>query len=181
MQVFDPLASESESDPESSAQKRNVRGRKKVLSRLQLFERNLSEKPKGTYKVWASEYRLLDVLRVPIFLHALNDSKPVFRISNKYASLPAAKMNITKRDPETGNRFSEEVSTSSAHKCFQLNMGYNDQSDAKRSYIGLSSKYYKRWPQHIVAKTLEDTIINAYCNYLLDTNCPPESWPDFLY
>ena len=179
MTVFDPLvSSESESDVKPYAEKIKVRKGKKVHSRLQFFEKKLSKKPKGTYKVWALEYRLLDLLRVTIFLHAVNDSKPVFRISNKYAALPA---DITKVNPETGKKISEEISASPAHKSFRYNMGYNDQSDAKRSYIGLSSKYYKRWPQHIVAKTLEDTIINAYCNYLLDTNCPNESWPDFLY
>ena len=39
--------------------------------------------------------------------------------------------------------------------------------------------YYKRWPKHILAKTLEDGIINAYLNYLLDPGCPIEPWPVF--
>ena len=104
---------------------------KKFIRGCSFLKKYLSKKPKRTYKVWASEYRLLDLLRVKIFLYAVNDSKPVFRISNKYAALPAAKMNITKVNPETGNKISEEISTSSAHKSFRYNMGYHDHSDAK--------------------------------------------------
>ena len=33
----------------------------------------------------------------------------------------------------------------------------------------------------MVAKVLEDAIIAAYCNYLLDPNCVNEAWPVFLY
>ena len=145
MKVFDPMVtSESESDAKPYAEKRNVRKGKKFIRGCS-FLKEIWVRSQKELKVWVSEYRLLDLLRVTIFLHAVNDSKPVFRISNKYAALPAAKMNITKVNPETGKKISEEISTSPAHKSFRYNMGYNDQSDAKRSYIGLSSKYYKRY------------------------------------
>ena len=60
-------------------------------------------------------------------------------------------------------------------------MGHNDQSDGKRVEIGLTRRHYKRWPQKLLAKTIEDAITNSYLNYLLDPNCEKESWPVFLY
>ena len=70
--------------------------------------------------------------------------------------------------------------TSSAHRSFRLNMGFNDGSDRLRSTIGLSERYYRSWPKHLVAKTLEDGIINAYGNYLLDPNCDVEPFVVFM-
>ena len=90
-------------------------------------------------------------------------------------------MSITDLVPGTRKKEKFEIQTTPAHKCFRMKMGFNDQSDAKRSFIGLSSKYYRRWPQKLVAKTLEDACINAYANYLLDCACPVEPWPVFLY
>ena len=58
-------------------------------------------------------------------------------------------------------------------------MGNNAHGDAKRATLGLSGMYYKRWQKHILAKTMEDGIINAYLNYLLDPGCPIETWPVF--
>ena len=60
-------------------------------------------------------------------------------------------------------------------------MGHNDQSDGKRAKIGLSRRKYRRWPQKLLAKTMEDAISNGYLNYLLDPNCKKEPWPVFLY
>ena len=60
-------------------------------------------------------------------------------------------------------------------------MGFNDGSDRMRKIIGLSGKYYRSWPKHLVAKTLEDAIINSYANYLLDPNCPVEPFTTFLF
>ena len=57
---------------------------------------------------------------------------------------------------------------------------WDDQSDAKRSLLGLSAMHYRRWPKHILAKTMEDATINAYLNYLLDPNCPTEPWTVFI-
>ena len=59
-------------------------------------------------------------------------------------------------------------------------MGFNDGSDRLRSRIGLSGKYYRSWPKHLLAKILEDAIINAYANYLLDPSCEVESFTVFL-
>ena len=33
----------------------------------------------------------------------------------------------------------------------------------------------------MLAKSLEDAMINAYLNYLLDPSCINETWPSFLY
>ena len=84
-------------------------------------------------------------------------------------------MDFTVLGPDKGKKVLKEMETSAAHKSFRKRMGYNDQSDAKRSVIGLSGKYYKEWPKHLLAKTLEDCIINGYNNYLLDPSCPIES------
>ena len=113
--------------------------------------------------------------KVRVFLHAINDAKPIFRISTKYAGLPKRALEVTVQDKTTGRRVKKTVETSSAHWSFRKNMGFNDQSDAKRSLIGLSAKYQKHWPKHLVAKSLEDMIINAYLNFLLDTTCPNET------
>ena len=70
------------------------------------------------------------------------------------------KMSVTVHELGLGKR-KIEVETTAAHKCFRKKMGFNDQSDAKRMHIGLSAKKYTRTPQHILAKTLEDAIINV--------------------
>ena len=59
-------------------------------------------------------------------------------------------------------------------------MGFNDASNRMRTLLGLSSRKYAEWPKHIVAKTREDGVINAYNNYLLDPNCPTEPWHVFI-
>ena len=79
------------------------------------------------------------------------------------------------------NKQRKEVLTSGAHRSFRKNIGNNDQSDAKRSILGLSAMHYRRWPKHILAKTMEDATINAYLNYLLDPNCPTEPLTVFKY
>ena len=109
-------------------------------------------------------------LRVTLYLHAVNDSKPVFRLSTKFAALPSDPMMLTNK-----NKVRSEVQTSGAHQSFRKRMGNNDQSDAKRSFLGLSAMYYKQWPKHPLAKTIKDAIINAYLNYLLDPGCPIET------
>ena len=60
-------------------------------------------------------------------------------------------------------------------------MGYNNQSEAKRSIIGLLTRYYKQWPKHLVAKSLEDIIINSYLNFLLDPGCISEKFTTYIY
>ena len=50
-----------------------------------------------------------------------------------------------------------------------------------RKVLGLSGRYYRSWPKHLVAKTIEDALIYAYGNYLLDQNCPVEPFTKFVY
>ena len=178
-QVFDPYASPSSSDSEDVRAKENLRARK--MTGIKFFEEFLKIEPKGTYRVWESEYDLPTGRKASIYLHAINDAKPVYRISTKHAALPKKSVMMIGTDKKCGKKVKSAVDTSPAHASFRKFMGFNDQSDAKRSFIGLSSRYYKMWPKHLVAKTLEDAIINAYLNYLLDPLCPIETWPTFLY
>ena len=157
--------------------KMNLHGLK---TQLDFFERSFRKTEKGTYSVWRATAKPLPTVEIPIYLHAVNDSKPVYRITNRYASLPAVKMRVTELNTETRKKELVEKKTSAAHRCFRFNMGFNDGSDRLRSRIGLSGKYYRSWPKHLVAKTLEDGIINAYANYLLDTNCKVEPFTVFM-
>ena len=157
------------------------RQRKVMKTNLALFEKHLSKEKKGSFRVWKTTLPLMAGKKVNLFLHAVHDSKVVFRVSTKYGALPLVTMSMTELNDSTRKKELVSVSTSGAHKSFRMKMGFNDQSDAKRSTIGLSSKYYNAWPKHLVAKTLEDTVINGYNNYLLDPNCKVESWPIFLY
>ena len=158
---------------------------KKLISqkntRLQLFEYDLALTKKGSYVVWKTFFKLQAHLVVPIYLHAVNDNKIVYRLSNRYGPLPSVPMSVNHKDPKTNKRAKITIDTSQAHRCYRRGMGFNDQSDGKRSSIGLSAKYYKRWPQKLIAKTLEDAIINGYLNYLLDPSCSTEPWPVFLH
>ena len=157
---------------EAGVKKKTFRGLK---TKQHFFEHDLAKKEKGTYKVWRTTIKPVPTAKVTIYLHAVNDSKPVYRISNRHAALPSVVMNATVIDPETGRKVLVEKRTSSAHKCFRMKM-----SDRLRSRIGLSGKYYRSWPKHLLAKILEDAIINAYANYLLDSSCKVESFTVFL-
>ena len=128
-----------------------------------------------------TKFQIIPNISVDLYLHAINDSKPVYRISTRYAALPLVEMNVTANNEETGKKEKVSILTTGAHRCFRKKIGFNDQSDSKRSRIALSAKHYRRWPQKLVAKTLEDCIINGFSNYLLDPSCPVESWPTFLY
>ena len=70
-------------------------------------------------------------------------SKVVYRISNKYAALPRVQLTFSEKDVATGFKVKKDNFTSPAHFCFRKHMGFNDQSDAKRSVIGLSAMYYR--------------------------------------
>ena len=152
----------------------------RAKSELQLFEKEMIQKPKGHFKVWKTELQLLSNFGVKVYIHAVHDSKVVYRLTTKYGAVPKVPMNVTKEDLKRKKRAKVSIMTSGAQRCFRKYMGFNDQSDAKRSQIGLSAKYFKRWPQKLLAKTLEDATINAYLNYLLDPACPNEPWPVFL-
>ena len=178
--VFDPYADISSDDSDNKDIKPYCKEKKKlkigsVKNPLTLFQKELSIKQRGEYRVWVTEFEMPAKRKVSIFLHAINDSKPVFRISTKFAARPKVPMILT-----DNNKQRKEVRTSGAHRSFRKNMGNNDQSDAKRSILGLSAMQYRRWPKHILAKTMEDATINAYLNYLLDPNCPTEPWTVFI-
>ena len=181
----DEVDSETESDDSAVGQSDPKRKVVKLLSRaktnMDFFEKKISLKPKGSYKVWMTTFQILPERSISLYLHAINDSKPVYRISTRYAALPLVELNVTANNDETGRKEKVSVLTTQAHRCFRKKMAFNDKSDSKRSRIALSAKHYRRWPQKLVAKTLEDCIINAYANYLLDPSCPVESWPTFLY
>ena len=147
-----------------------------VKTPFQLYEKKLSKKPRGKYEVWKSSIQTTKNFKVDLLLHAINDSKPVFRISSKYGALPKVPMNLTNE-----KKVRKIVYTSAAHKSFRKKMGNNDQSDAKRSVFGLSARYYRQWPKHTLAKVLEDAVINSYLNYLLDPACAVEPSPVILF
>ena len=182
LRTFEPDNDDSESS--DTEEKEDMTLKKKLLrkmsTRLVFFEKTLSLEKKGSSRVWKSTLQLTDHKRALIYLHAINDSKVCYRISSRYAGLPKVKMSVTARELGIGKKRKIEVETTAAHKCFRKKMGFNDQSDAKRMHIGLSAKKYTRWPQHILAKTLEDAIINSYNNYLLDPECTQESFPVYL-
>ena len=178
---FDPLESDSDiSDYCEEVAKGKKKTFRALKSRLDFFEYKLRSKRKGHFLVWKTSVTPVTGFRVNLFLHAVNDSKPVYRISNKYGAKPSVKMNFTVKDDTLQKKVLKEQSTTKAHKMFRFGMGFNDGSDRLRSRIGLSGRYYRAWPKHLVANTLEDAIINAYGNYLLDPNCKVESFTDFL-
>ena len=172
----DPLDIES-SDSEyghTGYDKPKKKKSKAFKSRLQFFENQLTLEEKGGYRVWQTVLSILGRRKAVIYLHAINDSKPVYRITTRYAALPLVPLIMTAYDQQKEVKVHKEIQTTGAHKCFRENMGFNDQSDAKRSLLKLSSKYYPHWPKHMLGKTIEDAIINSYLNYLLDPNCITE-------
>ena len=80
---------------------------------------------KGHFKVWVAELQLLNRMS-KIYLHAVNDSKVVYRMTNRYGALPTIKMDITGVDLKTGRKLKESVQTSVAHHRYPNNIGYND-------------------------------------------------------
>ena len=126
---------------------------KKLTSNLAFFEHELMKQPKGYFRVYQTTLDIADMLKVTLYLHAVRDSKVVFRISSKYGANPKAELDVTNKNPITSKKQKVLVQTSMAHKIFRKKLGYNDMSDAKRSRLGLSSRYYRRWPQKPFAKT----------------------------
>jgi len=43
----------------------------------------------------------LPTIEIPIYLHAVNDSISVYRIANRYASLPGVKITVAELNTET--------------------------------------------------------------------------------
>ena len=77
-----------------------------LKGRIHFFEQRITNKETGTYSVWKTEATPTTTVRIPLYLHAVNDSKPVYRISTMYAAKHAVKMTITELDPSTGRMVS---------------------------------------------------------------------------
>ena len=169
----DLLDDSEESDQSEESMGKSERALRRQKTQLDFFEKSLSLKPKGYYKVWFAELPVLERLKTKIYLHAVVDNKVVYRISTCSAALPSVPMTIVDSDP-TGKKIKKSIMTSEAQRTYRKYLGFNDQSDAKRSFIGLSAQYFKRWPQKLTAKTLEDSVINGYLNYLIDPGCVVE-------
>ena len=139
---FDPYSAFSDSETQEVVEVSKPTAR--VMTRGKLFDQFMRLERKGFYKVWKTRFNLQIGRNVDMYLHAVNDSKPVYQISTRYAALPKKKLQmITKSQESSGKKIKKEVPTSPAHVSFRKQMGFNDQSDAKRSFIGLSTKYYK--------------------------------------
>ena len=146
-----------------------------LKTKLDIFEHKLRLKPKGSYLVYKTDIVVSDRSML-VYLHAVHDSKIVYRLSTKYAAKPSVPLKMTVKDRRSRKKQMIEAKTSEAHRTFRKHLGHNDQSDGKRSRIGLSSRYYKRWPQKPFAKTWEDWLINCYLNSVIDPSFPIEGW-----
>ena len=51
-----------------------------------------------------TKFQIIPNISVNLYLHAINDSKPVYRISTRYATLPLVEMTGTINNEETGKR-----------------------------------------------------------------------------
>ena len=139
----DLLSGDSSDSEDSTAEyakekKKTEKKLRRSKSRIQFFEKEFSLKNKGAYQVGKSKLNVLG-RKIPLYLHAVNDSKVVYRISTLYGANPAVKMMLT--DDSSGKKLRTEVETSAAQKAYRKWMGGNDQSDAKRAEIKLSAKY----------------------------------------
>ena len=64
-------------------------------------------------------------------------------MSNLYAALPKVPMELVIPNVETGKKEKVEILTSPAHRCYRKFLGFNDQSDAKRSLITIGEIFQK--------------------------------------
>ena len=119
-----------------------------LKSRIDFFEKRISSQEKGTYSVLKTGAKPTRTVRIRIHLHAVNDSKPVYRISTKYAAKPAVKMMRTELDPSTGGKVSTQKMSSGLQKTFRMKMAFNDGLDRMRKVLGLSGRYYRSWPNN---------------------------------
>ena len=71
------LYSDSDISTDSDFEFKKSKRKSCPKTRMELFERDLSAKDKGSYKVWVSKFHVLNTLNIPIYLHAINDSKMV--------------------------------------------------------------------------------------------------------
>ena len=90
----------SDTDEESKdAESKLVKALERCSTRLEFFELELKMKPKGSYRVWVSEIPVLGHVKSKIFLHAVHDSKPVYRIASRHAALPLVELSIPVLNP----------------------------------------------------------------------------------
>ena len=101
----------------------------------------------------------------------------MYRISTRYIAKLDVKMMITEMDPSAGRKVADEKKAYT----FTKKMRFNDETDRMRKVLVLSGRYYCSWPKYLVAKTIEDAVINAYVSYLLEQNCPIEPFTKFVY
>ena len=123
-----------------------------LKSRVKIFEHYLSKKPKGTFKVWFTDLKLSEYFNVKLFVHVVVDSKICYRLSTKYAAFPLVPLQVTVSGPKTSKKRKIEIRTSGAQRICRQEMGHNDQSDVKHQKLGLSTRYFRRWPQKLFAK-----------------------------
>ena len=64
-------------------------------------------------------FQIIPNIFVDLYLHAINDSKPVYRISTRYAALPLVEMNVTANNEETGKKEKVSILTTGANRCFR--------------------------------------------------------------
>ena len=106
--LSDSSSDSGDSGTEYATTKKKKKKTEKSLSksktRRTFFEKELKLKDKGAYQVWKSEISVLG-RKIHIFLHAVNDSKIVYRISTRYE--PQRHKPVRRREPisENTNRF----------------------------------------------------------------------------
>ena len=87
---FDPLAEDEEAamkDIAPYALPKKIKSMRSIDSPLALFERKLRMRKRGDYEVWQTTFRLLEKSSITLYLHSVNDSKRMFRVSSKYGTL----------------------------------------------------------------------------------------------
>ena len=96
----DIFASDTDVDEYKEYEKKKLESKEflRVKTRIKFFEKEMSEKNKGAFKVWKTELFLQKNFKINIYLHAVLDSKVVYRISNRYGALPLVTMNVTDKD-----------------------------------------------------------------------------------
>ena len=85
-----------------------------MKNRLNFFEKEISSKIKGAFRVWESNASPIPHFNVSVFLHAINDGKVVHLITNKFGALPLVKMEVTDKDAETSKKVKFEIETTAA-------------------------------------------------------------------
>ena len=107
-----------------------------LKSQIHFFEKRISSGDKGTYTVWKTVDKPTSKVQIPVYLHAVNDSKPVYRISTKDAAKPPVKLMETELNASTGRKVAVEKITSEAHSTFRKKMGFNNGSHRMRRVLG---------------------------------------------